>query len=81
MSPPYTKFNDLLNASFDSSVIFSTNQNVKALILSAFEERSYKIEKVIGSYPSSISVPLFIKNRKSNWVLPFLYICTSIHTK
>ena len=40
-----------------------------------------EIGRVVGAYPPSISLPLFIEYRTGSWVLPSLYISTSIHRK
>ena len=40
-----------------------------------------KIGQVVGSYPFSIYLPLFIENRTGSWVIPSLYISTSIQRK
>ena len=42
---------------------------------------SQKIGEIVGSYPPSIYLPLFIENKISSWGLQSLYKSTSIHRK
>ena len=42
---------------------------------------SQKIGQLVGAYPPSISLPLFLENREGIFGLPSLYISTLIHRK